>query len=87
MTSFDRDAGTFTIHLAADALYLSHIAHEATHAALFMYEHTVLTGIPNARASRHISNHDETIPYLVGSITALLCYWLTAEGFTLDPED
>jgi hypothetical protein len=82
----EREEGV-TIHLNVDDLFLCHIAHEAGHAALFIYADRVLTALPNARASAHIRNHDESIPSLIGNLTALLVYWLRAEGFTLDPED
>lgn len=86
-TIYDNDPGYIAIHLVADALHLAVVAHEAAHAALFMYDHDVLAAIPHATAARHIGNHDETIPYLVGNITALVWYWLGSEGFDLDPED
>lgn len=86
ITTYDHDPEQpdlvpFQVHLAADGLYLSVVSHEATHVALFDYDRYVLSGIPGARASAHIGNHDETIPYTVGNVTALIWYQLLQAGF------
>lgn len=77
----------FEMHLAADSIFLSIIAHECTHIALWDYGYGLLEGMPGARASAHITRHDETIPYSVGNLTALVFYALANEGFDLTPDD
>jgi hypothetical protein len=82
ITTFDPDRQVpFEVHLAADAIYLSIVAHEATHVALWDYAAQVTNGKPGARASRHIAGHDETMPYGVGNLTALIWYQLQEAGF------
>jgi hypothetical protein len=78
--------GVHEIHLAADSLWLSIIAHEVTHWALFVYADTVLKQLPHATARAHITNHDETLAELVGNTTARILYGLEQLGYTLDPE-
>lgn len=82
ITTLDTDrVPQFEMHLAADSIHLSVVAHECTHVALWHYDQTVSGGAPGARASAHIGNHDETIPYTVGNLSALVWYQLLGAGF------
>lgn len=71
----------FEVHLAAEAIHLSVVAHEAVHVALWHYAREFLDDMPGARASAHISRHGETIPYAVGNLAALIWYQVLGAGF------
>jgi hypothetical protein len=75
------DAYDIEIHLAQTRLWLSIIAHEATHAALFCYGWDSLKG-EGARARDHVGErHSETIPVMVGNVTAHIIAGLKEHGF------
>jgi hypothetical protein len=81
--TWDEDAENdtpFVMHLAADQMELAHVVHECTHIALWWYWTTVLEQIPNARAVAHIGHHDESIPEMVGNLSALIWYQLATTG-------
>jgi hypothetical protein len=75
------------VHLARERLYLSIVAHEATHVALLLYAATFLSSRRKARAWRHVAHHTEWMPELVGNLTAHILYGLKAHGFDVDPVD
>jgi hypothetical protein len=74
----DGDDMELTIRLDRRHLELSIVAHEVTHIVLAVYSRDVLT--PSARASAHITHHDETIPELVGNLTAFVWFGLISHG-------
>jgi hypothetical protein len=92
VTTYDADTieeNLFPVvmHLAKDALFMGVIVHEVTHWALFCHGHYVLSKTPEARARRHITAHDEDIPYLVGNVSSMLWSSLPGLGYTLDPPE
>lgn len=80
-TDFGSDAELAAqIHFAADALHLSLIAHECTHAAFAVYNRfrSQMVDLPT---------HSEDLPEWIGNLTALIYFSLRGDGFTLDPDD
>jgi hypothetical protein len=85
MTSEHRtDEWDIEVHLSAERLYLSIVAHEATHVALLLYASTFLSSQKKARAWRHVRHHTEWIPELVGNLTAHIVYGIRAHGYRID---
>jgi hypothetical protein len=78
------DEWDIEVHLSTERLYLSIVAHEATHVALLLYASVFLSSQKKARAWRHVRHHTEWIPELVGNLTAHIVYGLREHGYRID---
>ena len=70
----DDDDSIGLIVLSSEELELSLVVHEVTHVALHYYGNTLK---PHARASAHIGNHSETLPLMIGNLSAMIWWNLT----------
>lgn len=84
VASTHKEGDVVNIHLAADSLVLSVIAHEVAHWALFQYSIHILEGIPHASAKAHITNHGELLANLMGNATACIYMGLANLGYKVE---